>query len=86
MTVVGGRAPSAYLQQLQTHKHVQLDDESMDDIPQSHAIPPKYLHTDNLKGFLVTHQQTLLKRIEAAIGKLILFAEEVAKPEAAEVG
>jgi hypothetical protein len=78
--------PSAYLQQLQTHEHVQLTNESMDDILQSHAIPPEYLRTDDFEGFLAARQQTLLKKIETAMDKPIFFAEEVAEPEAAEVG
>lgn len=84
--MIGGRAPSAYLQQLQTHEHVQLNDENMDSILKSHAIPPEYLRTDDFEGFLAARQQTLLKKIEMAMGKPIFFAEEVAEPKAEEVG
>ncbi|PSR17805.1 hypothetical protein C8255_10630 [filamentous cyanobacterium CCP3] len=84
--MIGGRAPSAYLQQLQTHEHVQLSDESMDAILQSHAISPEHLRADDFEGFLAARQQILLKKIEASMGKPIFFAEEVATPEAAAVG
>lgn len=53
----------------------------MDDILQSHAIPPEYLRIDDFEAFLAARQQTLLKKIETAMGKPIFFAEE-----AAEVG
>lgn len=84
--MIGGRAPSAYLQQLQTHDHVQLNDESMDAILQSHAISPEHLRADDFEGFLAARQQILLKKIESAMGKPIFFAEDVAAPEAVAVG
>ncbi|MGD1942427.1 MAG: DUF262 domain-containing protein [Leptolyngbyaceae cyanobacterium] len=67
--MIGGRSPSAYLQQLQQHPQVQLDDTSMDVILKTHAIDPHYLRNDDFEGFLSARQQTLLKKIELAMGK-----------------
>ena len=39
--MIGGSAPSAYLQKLQDHTQVQLDSAEMDKILASHCIPPK---------------------------------------------
>jgi hypothetical protein len=79
--MIGGKAPSAYLQQLQNHEHVQLGDEAMDAILQSHAIDPAYLRNDDFEGFLEARQRTLLKRIEEVMGKPVVFAEETGPSE-----
>jgi hypothetical protein len=49
--MIGGRAPSAYLQQLQTHEHVQLNDKSMDAILQSHVITRSTFGQTTLRTF-----------------------------------
>lgn len=80
--MIGGRAPSAYLQQIQNHEHVQLDDPAMDAILQTHAIEPSYLRSDDFEGFLAARQKTLLKKIEQVMGKPVVFPEETGLPGA----
>ncbi|MEO1297319.1 MAG: DUF262 domain-containing protein, partial [Cyanobacteria bacterium J06636_16] len=75
--MIGGKAPSAYLQQLQNHQHIQLDTAGMDAILETHAIKPIYLRNDDFVGFLAARQQILLKKIETAMGKPIAATEEV---------
>ena len=41
--MIGGKAPSKYLTQIQQHAQVQLDDAPMDDILRSHLIDPAHL-------------------------------------------
>ena len=74
--MIGGKAPSAYLKQLQSHEHVQLDNAGMDAILKTHAIKPSCLGNDDFEGFLVARQHTLLKKIETAMEKPITASEE----------
>ena len=62
--------------QLQNHKHVQLDNPDMDAILKTHAIDPTFLRRDDFEGFLTDRQQTLLKKIEFAMGKTIISSGE----------
>ncbi len=70
--MIGSSAPSAYLQKLQNHAQVQLDNGEMNDILQSHCIPPERLRADDFDGFYHQRKQALLKLIAAAMGKQIL--------------
>lgn len=70
--MIGGSAPSAYLQDLQNHAQVQLNNKGLDDILQSHCIPPERLRADDFDGFYNQRKQALLKLIAAAMGKQIL--------------
>ncbi len=70
--MIGGSAPSAYLQKLQDHTQVQLDSAEMDKILVSHCIPPEQLRKDNFDSFYDERKQALLKLISTAMGKQIL--------------
>lgn len=74
--MIGGRAPSAYLKQLQTHQNVQLDDTSMDAILVTHSIDAVSLRQDDFEGFIASRQRTLLAKIETVIGKAIVISDE----------
>lgn len=74
--MIGGQAPSAYLNQLQTHKAVQLDDAGMDTILLTHCIDPIKLRQDNFEEFVAARKRSLLAKIEAAMGKAIVLADE----------
>jgi len=74
--MIGGNAPSHYLQQLQTHAQVQLDDAGMDAILQTHSINPQTLRTDDFEAFMSDRQQCLLEKISAAMGKTIIASDE----------
>lgn len=70
--MIGGSAPSAYLQKLQNHPQVQLEDTEMDKILASHCIPPKQLRKDDFDSFYDERKQALLKLISTAMGKQVL--------------
>ncbi|HEY9613747.1 hypothetical protein [Allocoleopsis sp.] len=61
--MIGGQAPSAYLNQLQTHKAVQLDDANMDAILMTHCIDPAMLRQDDFEGFITSGGDNRLKRL-----------------------
>ncbi|MCY7284212.1 MAG: DUF262 domain-containing protein, partial [Cyanobacteria bacterium CAN_BIN43] len=73
---IGGQAPSGYLNQLQTHKTVQLDDAGMDAILVTHCIDPTTLRRDDFEGFIDSRRQALLVKIETAMGKSIVMSNE----------
>lgn len=70
--MIGGSAPSAYLQKLQDHTQVQLGSAEMDKILASHCIPPEQLRKDDFDSFYDERKQALLKLISAAMGKQVL--------------
>lgn len=74
--MVGGRAPSEYLQQLQSHSAVQLTPAAMDEILLSHSIDPGLLRTDNFEGFFRQRKAALLALIEQAMGKQAVTSTE----------
>lgn len=75
--MIGSKAPSTYLQQLQTHPSVQLDDSGMNAILVTHGIDPERLRQDDFDGFMALRQQIMLTKIEAAMGKQIVVSEEL---------
>lgn len=74
---IGGNAPSEYLPQIQNEKQVQLSDEEMDAILESHALSPKLLRQNDFESFIEDRRQRLLKLIENAMGKRVLSTEEI---------
>lgn len=74
--MIGGKAPSEYLIQLQQHKNVQLDDTGMDAILATHQIDPLPLRKDDFEEFMVTRQRMILTKIEAAMGKPVLAGDD----------
>lgn len=75
--MIGSKAPSTYLQQLQTHPSVQLDDTGMNAILMTHCIDPEKLRQDDFDGFMASRQRMILTKIEAAMGKRIVVSEDV---------
>ncbi len=67
--MIGGVAPSQYLNKLQNHKQVLLDDEKMDAILESHLIPAGLLRVDSFYEFYQERKLLLLGLIEMAMGK-----------------
>ncbi|NDJ25525.1 DUF262 domain-containing protein [Nostoc sp. B(2019)] len=74
--MIGGKAPSEYLVQLQKHDSVQLDDSGMDAILTTHQIDPITLRKDDFEGFMASRQRMILAKIEAAIGKPVLAVDD----------
>jgi hypothetical protein len=83
--MIGGVAPSTYLQKLQGHPQVLIDDTEMDEILKSHRIPSDSLRADEFDTFYLQRKQSLIALIEAAMGKQIL-REEVATEDDYEDG
>ena len=80
--MIGGKAPSEYLLQLERHKSVQLDRDGMDDLLATHCLDPSFLREDDYDGFVESRRRILLDRISTAIGKsLVSSAEPVAQDE-----
>lgn len=67
--MIGGSAPSVYLEKLQAHKQVQLDATAMNALLGSHRIPADYLRTDDFAGFYQARKDALLALIESVMGK-----------------
>lgn len=67
--MIGGRAPSEYLAQIQTHAQVKLTDTAMDSILRSHAIAPALLRADSFEAFYASRKAALLGLVERAMGK-----------------
>jgi hypothetical protein len=67
---IGGHAPSLYLRKLQEEKTVQLDDDAMDSLVNSHGINPGMLRNDNFEGHYVARKQALIGLINRAMGVL----------------
>ncbi len=74
--MIGGKAPSEYLAQLQSHKSVQLDDRGMDSILASHCLDPTPLRSNDFDKFVETRRRLLVDRISAVMGKQIVETGE----------
>lgn len=83
--MIGGKAPSEYLAQLQSHKSVQLDDHGMDSILSSHCLDPSPLRGNDFDKFIETRRRLLVGRISAVMGKQVVeTGEAVAEDESDE--
>ncbi len=69
--MIGGKAPALYLQSLQAHRQVQIDDTKMNAILATHRIDPAKLRADDFTGFMTARASSLLELIETAMGKQI---------------
>jgi hypothetical protein len=69
--MIGGRAPSNYLQAIQTHTQVGLDDAAMDAILRSHHIDPTSIRADDFNQFYEARRESLLAIVERAMGKAV---------------
>ncbi|MHC5770411.1 MAG: GmrSD restriction endonuclease domain-containing protein [Nostoc sp.] len=74
--MIGGKAPSEYLVQLQKHDSVQLDDAGMNAILATHQIDAIKLRQDDFEGFMASRQRMILGKIEAAMGKPVLAVDD----------
>jgi hypothetical protein len=82
--MIGGQAPSAYLNQLQTHKAVQLDNASLDAILMTHCLDPAMLRQDDFESFMTSRKRTLLNKIGAVMGKQIVASDEIVPEDEAD--
>ena len=65
--MIGGEAPSIYLPKIQ--KKAKIAEVKMDEILQSHLIPPDCLRADDFYSFLQAREKSILDRIEKVMGK-----------------
>ncbi len=69
--MIGGKAPSIYLDSIQSHKQVGLDDAGMNAILDSHRIDPVALRTDAFEQFFEARKKSLLEIVERAMDKAV---------------
>jgi hypothetical protein len=69
--IIGGVAPTAYLQRLQTGTAdtPAIEAGRLDEILRTHLIEPSLIRADNFQGFMADRQRKLLGLIEKAMGK-----------------
>ncbi len=67
--MIGGKAPSSYLKSVQDHAQVQMGDDSMNAILESHFIAPQSMREDDFEQFFTQRQQSLLAIVAQAMGK-----------------
>lgn len=72
---IGGRAPSHYLPAVE--RAAGIDSVRMDEILDSHCIAPGSMRADRFWDFYAARAEALLKRIEAATGKMITREPEL---------
>ena len=82
--MIGGKAPSDYLLQLQTHSAVQLDDAGMNLLLASHCIDPATLRQNDFEGFVAARKRILLNKIETVMGKTIVISDEAVPEDEAD--
>jgi hypothetical protein len=70
--MIGGKAPSKYLQQIQSHPQVQISAADQDEILRTHLIDPDQLRTDNFQAFFDARRSALLDLVAAAMDKPIV--------------
>lgn len=73
--IIGGNAPSVYLQKLCETGGVKV--ERQNEILVSHAIDVSSIRVDDFEGFFNSRREALLERIEKATGKPIIRQEQI---------
>ncbi|CAG0956694.1 hypothetical protein BURK2_00506 [Burkholderiales bacterium] len=79
--MIGGKAPSLYLAQLQGHKTVQLDDGEMNKVLETHFIHHTFLRADNFDGFIESRRAMLAEQICKAMGKAVSTESDAVSDE-----
>ena len=69
--MIGGKAPSIYLADIQNHKQVSLSNEEMNNMLKSHCIDPEALRSDDYDLFIERRREKLIQIVERAMGKTI---------------
>ena len=77
--ILGGKAPSAYINSIEQQQHVTPD--ALNTHLCSHLINPDLLRSDDFSAFMTDRATVLLDKIEEAMGKKIAGrdAEDVIK-------
>ena len=82
--IIGGSAPSIYLERLLKEKAIETIGEQ-DEVIATHGINPALLRTDKFGAFCAERREALLKLIEGAMGKAA-YRGEAAPAEGGPVG
>lgn len=82
--MIGGKAPSKYLDQIQRHAQVKSDDSTMDAILRSHLIDPAQLRADQFEPFYQARKAALLSLVAGAMGKSLAPASESVPEDASD--
>jgi hypothetical protein len=69
--MIGKKAPSLYLDAIQKHKQVQIGDEDMDAILESHRIDSESLRADDFEAFMSKRARSLLDLVGGAMRRTI---------------
>jgi len=67
--MIGGKAPSQYLEEVRNHRHVSIERTDQDEILKTHLIDPGLLRSDDFAAFYEARKRALLALVESAIGK-----------------
>jgi len=67
--IIGGKAPSLYLQSIEKNNKISSD--RLDEILKSHLINPVFLRSDNFKDFFSDRAVSILNLISEAMGKQV---------------
>lgn len=71
--MIGGKAPSLYLNQIREHEQVRAEIHEQDAILASHLIDPTLLRADDFGNFYEARKRALLMLIEKATGKSSVY-------------
>lgn len=75
--MIGGRAPSDYLERLEA----EIDSARLSEVLRSHLIPERALRNDDFWGFFETRAGSLLQLIEGAMHKPVTRDPEAFRPD-----
>lgn len=78
--MIGGKAPSEYLAQLQNHASVMLTGQGMDALLRTHLLDTVTLRANDFDGFIEARRELMVKLICDAMGKELVATSE-AVPE-----
>lgn len=74
--MIGGKAPSDYLIQLQNHNGVMLDASGMDALLRTHCLDTEALRANDFDAFIETRRSLIVKLISDAMGKALIATNE----------
>ena len=79
--MIGGNAPSAYLDAIRFHKHVCIEAPEQDAILRTHLIDPALLRADDFNAFYDARRKALITLVERAMGKAAITQTTESAPE-----
>lgn len=82
--MIGGKAPSEYLQQLQSAKALMVEASEMDELLRTHCLDPVSLRADDYSTFVERRRELMLSKIERAMGKAATRNEAVIEEDVDE--